>query len=178
MADKTQSIKGASDKQLYDLLTRLGKECRVQDLIAQLKRRATPRNEFEPYYEQEVSTEAPIESLYHYGVAGMKWGRRKGTSKPTSEQKAAAKREKTLRSPSKLYRNRDKFSQDDIDTAMKRMKWERELRSLSRDEITRGAQYAEALLKYGTVAVGAYGVYKSPAGQAATKIIKKAVVGR
>ena len=102
--------------------------------------------------------------LMHYGIKGMKWGRRKSVG-----ERAATRREKILRSPTKLYRHRDEFTQEEIDTAMKRMKWERELRGLSRDTIGSGAQVAQAVLGYGILATSVYNLVKSPAGQVATK---------
>lgn len=117
--------------------------------------------------------------LNHYGVLGMRWGvrRARGSSqKLTREEKKAAKaekkRQKILSSPTKLYKNRNKFTKSEIEAAMKNMKMERELRSLSRDEISIGSQYANTILAYATIASTAYGVYASPFGQAVRKKIK------
>ena len=87
MADKTKTIKSATDKELDELLVRLRKENEVQNLVGDLKRKSTPNNPFGDtvhYDRPEVSTEESIESLYHkaddtlahFGVLGMKWGRR------------------------------------------------------------------------------------------------------
>lgn len=98
MADKTKSIKTATDKELDELLIRLRKESEVQNLIGDLKRKSTPNSPFTngvPYDRPEVSTEAPIESLYHkaddvlahFGILGMKWGVQKtDSSKQTSSK--------------------------------------------------------------------------------------------
>lgn len=97
MADKTKTIKTATDKELDELLIRLRKENEVQNLVGDLKRKSTPRNPLGDSYSYsydrpEVSTEAPIESLYHkadetlahFGILGMKWGvRRKAGSDGT-----------------------------------------------------------------------------------------------
>ncbi len=96
MADKTKSIKTATDKELDELLVRLRKESEVQNLIGDLKRKSTVNSPFTngvSYDRPEVSTEAPIESLYHkaddvfahFGISGMKWGVR------NSEEKGAQK---------------------------------------------------------------------------------------
>lgn len=119
-------------------------------------------------------------SLMHFGVLGMKWGRRKMSSVSDGERAAAKKakrKEQILKSPTKLYLNRKKFSQEDIDKAMKKFKWERELRSLSVDEIATGSKYATTLLAYGTLAVTAYGLAQTPLAQNVYKAVKKKVTG-
>lgn len=83
MADKTLTIKGATDKQLDELLVRMRKENELQMIIQDLKRRSTTNAPWDQEY--GVSAEQPIESLYHktdeflshYGVPGMKWGIRR-----------------------------------------------------------------------------------------------------
>jgi hypothetical protein len=79
MVDKTRTIKNATDTELDEMLMRLEKERRVQSLIAELKRNGS--KDYIPYDRPEISTEQPVETLYHFGVLGMKWGvRRAGKS--------------------------------------------------------------------------------------------------
>jgi len=92
MADKTVSIKSATDRQLDELIARLRKENEVQNLILDLKRKSIKRDPLNPnahnysYEFPEISTEVPVEDLYHnsventlqhYGILGMKWGVRR-----------------------------------------------------------------------------------------------------
>ena len=81
MAEMNKSIKEQTDKELDALVRRLRKEAEAQGLIMDMKRRATPT---QPYNEYEtapkdfsVSTEAPVNSLYHFGILGMRWGVRR-----------------------------------------------------------------------------------------------------
>ena len=98
MADKTKTIKTATDKELDELLIRLRKENEVQNLVGDLKRKSTVNGPFGnsiSYERPEVSTEAPIESLYHnaedvlahFGILGMHWGHRKGDKGSEADRK-------------------------------------------------------------------------------------------
>ena len=48
------------------------------------------------------------------------------------------KRAEILKSPSKLYKYRDRFTKEEINEAMKNFEWERRLRDYSKDDIQRG----------------------------------------
>lgn len=106
--------------------------------------------------------------LEHYGIKGMKWGVRRSpeelghrtsTKKKTSslkqkvkklkkkvkadneKRKAAAekkKREEILKDPVKLYKNRYKFSEDEIKDALKWFDTEKKLRDFSSNKIASG----------------------------------------
>jgi hypothetical protein len=67
MANKSVSIKGASDQELDALLVRLRKEREAQGLVMDIKRNSTPPDPLRPYdyVPITVSTEDPVDSLYH-----------------------------------------------------------------------------------------------------------------
>ena len=95
MADKTVTIKDATDKELDEVLVRLSKERQAQSLISDLIRNSTPKQVDmygnTDYSSPKVSTEMPISELYHYGVPGMKWGvRRKRSAKNYIRENARA----------------------------------------------------------------------------------------
>lgn len=85
MADKTKTIKNATDNELNELIIRLRKENELQNLIGELKRKSSSNDQATnsiSYDRPEISTEVPIDSLYHekdvtlahVGVKGMRWG--------------------------------------------------------------------------------------------------------
>jgi len=97
MADKTKTIKNATDKELDELLSRLRKENEVQDLVRNLKVKALPNPDGSyPNYEryEGISTETPISDLYHAGILGMKWGVRRSPEQLAA--RSAKKQEKRL----------------------------------------------------------------------------------
>jgi len=119
MADKTLSIKSATDRQLDELIVRLRKENEVQNLILDLKRKSAKCDPLNPnahnysYEFPEISTEEPIENLYHddivgrtlahYGILGMKWGVRRfqnpdGTLTPEGKRRYGRRFDKDIES--------------------------------------------------------------------------------
>lgn len=116
--------------------------------------------------------------LEHHGVLGMKWGHRKARDTKAIRK---AKKNKYKKSPTKMYKHRDQFSDEEIQKSLKRMKLESELRNLSSNEmnygnrISRGAKSVRNAL--GTIAgisATTYALAKTPWGQATISAGKKA----
>lgn len=119
------------------------------------------------------------DEFYHYGIKGMKWGVRRtpvqlghdvnkkkksSTSKEEKLSKKQAKlkakqeqlRKKALKSPTLLYKNRDLFTKEEIDTAMRKFRMERDLRDLSRSEKAIGRDYVNNMIDNVNTGVKAY----------------------
>jgi len=75
MTDKSITIKYATDEQLSALLQRLRAENEVQNLIREIQIKSKPNPEGpypqygSPNYEG-ISTEKPVDSMYHFGMPG------------------------------------------------------------------------------------------------------------
>ncbi len=130
--------------------------------------------------------------LEHVGVLGMRWGHRKDEQGgaglhakkkvPTRREKKRAeklakKRAYMARNPKALMKNRAKLTPKEIENALAKFRWDKDLRALQRDEVQAGAQFANSVLAYGTTAAAAYTLYKSPMGQALQSQILKTQVG-
>lgn len=73
-----------------------------------------------------------------------------------AEAKAAKKREDILRSPTKLYKNRYNYSQDEINNALRRFEWEKKLRDYSNAELEAGKKYIDTAFQYANSAINLY----------------------
>ncbi len=174
MADKTKSIKSATDKELDELLIRLRKENNLQDLIAGLKRKSTPNTSYGPevsYERPEVSTEEPIESLYHYGILGMRWGvrRKRGpdgrvTSKVVSDDHKKA-RDLKKRAPQGL-------STTELRDLNQRLQLERQYSDLSPDAVKKGKTVVKGVLNTGKTVAALYAASQTPRGQQVIKAVR------
>lgn len=135
--NKEMTIKNASDEELNNLLSRLSKEYDIQRLIRDIRRLSTPQ-ELREFMDQSVSTEVPIQDLYHYGVKGMRWGKRKGKT-TTADQK-------TKRSRKKASKSRRTLTDKDIKKRIARLESEKKLKSLTEEDVSPGKALAKRIL--------------------------------
>lgn len=169
MVDKTISIKEATDKELDELLIRLQRESELQSLIRQIQVNSIPnQNGAYPAYETPfpgVSTEKPIESLYHVGTPGMKWGIRKAPltkeqiqiKQKTYETGAATAKEYGNIAGFRRSRQEDNLSNrkrleakylsdQDLKTIVGRLSMEQQYRNLASKDVNVGRSRMESFL--------------------------------
>lgn len=60
------------------------------------------------------------------------------------KQREIKKREEILRNPTKLYKYRNEFTQDEINNALRRFEWEKKLNDYSINQLERGKKYLDA----------------------------------
>lgn len=77
------------------------------------------------------------------------------------KEKEVKAKEKSMRSPTTMYRNRNKvdFTKEELDEAMKRFERDKKLSDYSRDEISRGQKYWDTAIKYGDNAIKTYNMF-------------------
>jgi len=185
MADKTKTIKGATDEEINALILRLRKESELQDLIGNLKRKSVTNDPYVnsiSYDRPEVSTESPIEDLYHedlvndtlshFGIPGMKWGKKgsKPPKRPISEDYTAAREARA-----KGYKH---LTTTELKALNTRMQLEKSLRELKVSEYSKGLEVVKALTSAGTTIAALYAVSNTPLGQAVKKAITMGVAKR
>lgn len=150
MVDKTITIKGATDKELDDMIIRLRKENELQSLIQDMMRKSS--SGYVPYdYQMGVSTEKPIESLYHYGVLGMKWGHKKGQLPTTviRTRNSEDHDKKILLKGRKLH----ELSNEELQSLSKRFQLEKQYKEIKKSERSLGKKIVDDII--GSIAKGA-----------------------
>lgn len=171
--DKTVTIKNATNKQLDELLIRLRKENEVQNLIRDLKRKST-NQDYSYNYEQSVSTEEPIESLYHYGVPGMRWGVRRKRDTAGATKKRKSQGSSDYQKSRKLKRRGSKnLSTQELKELTQRLQLERQYKDLSPGQITRGLNVVKSITSAGTTVASLYALSKTPLAQDVIKAMAK-----
>ena len=152
MADMTKSIKEQTDKELDALILRLRKEAEAQGLVQDMKCRSTPPDPYDPYNNSNnirdfsVSTEAPVSSLYHFGILGMKWGVRRqrgsdgrvieGSRGSDDHQKARDLKKKGARNLSNV----------ELKSYVERMNLEKQYSNLNKKEVSAGRKFVNDIL--------------------------------
>ena len=164
MADKSVTIKNATDKQLDELIMRLRKERELQNLISDLKRNSS--SGYMPYdYGQEISTEQAVELLYHFGIPGMKWGKRNRSSNvPSSEDHI--NKTKLQKKPLKSMSNME------LRKLNERLQLEKQYKDLNPKDINKGLNFVKKVTAAGTTLASLYALSKTPMVQDMIKAIK------
>lgn len=88
-----------------------------------------------------------------------KEAKKQESEKRSSERKARAaakRREAILRDPSKLYRHRRKFTQDEINAAIRTFEWEKKLSDLSAARRKAGEEQIRSMVNYSVNAINLY----------------------
>jgi len=169
-----KSIKGMTDLELSEFLTRLEKENQLATVILDIKEMNVPRiNSDGSYLESQtydgLNLNAPVESLYHkridktlehFGIPGMHWGIRRGSSSKSTNVSDHMQ--------SRLLKKKGikKLSTAELRTLNDRLQQEKTYKNLNPTIMQKGKQIGTAILT-GTAAVTTlYKFAHSPVGKA------------
>lgn len=70
--------------------------------------------------------------------------------------KEAERHQKNLQNPTKLYKHRREYTQDEINAALKQFEWEKKIQDYSMTELNRGQQYLDTMFKTANSAINLY----------------------
>lgn len=197
MADKTKTIKNATDQELDALIFRLRKESEAQSIISSMKRRSTPLGEtsYGAYVpvDESVSTDAPIETIYHndevekilkhFGILGMKWGR-KSASKPvpthtpkTSQihKNKPAHSDDYTEAQSLKKKSHKTMTNKELKDLNARLQLEKSYRELKAADMQKGIDSVKSIVSTGKTITGIYDTVHDVASSPMTKAIIKAL---
>lgn len=71
-------------------------------------------------------------------------------------RREAQKRQDILNSPTRLYKHRRDYSQEEINNALRQFEWERKLKEYSKAEIKAGKEFIDNLFQYTNSAINLY----------------------
>ena len=149
--DKSKSISELSQEELRNMIGRLGAERELESIIRELKRNSGERDTYEnPFV---VDTTTPIDQLYHHGIIGMKWGRRryqnedgtrtaagKARDRMNGRNDRAEEYEKTRTAKKKGI---DKFSNEDLRKINERLQLEDTYRRLTAPQMKKSESWVK-----------------------------------
>lgn len=106
--------------------------------------------------------------LAHFGILGMKWGRRKADSRPSSADYI----EKKMLKKKKVH----EMSNDEIRRLTARMSLEKQVKELNPNTYKKGEKIVKGVLAAGTTATAVYTMATSPMAKAIAKSVSEKIL--
>lgn len=161
MADKTLSIKGATDEELDALFLRLRKENEVQRIVRDIiELSREPKTDlygnriWEPV---KVSTEVPVDTMYHFGIKGMKWGVRRKRGPDGRILEGQIQSEDYQKSRDLKKKKVSAMSNAELKSVNERSRLEKEFADLNKKKMSAGQKIVtDILLEVGKEAAKGY----------------------
>jgi hypothetical protein len=154
--DKSKSISEMTGRELDKLIQRLASERNAQDLIKNLNSNAGVK--MYGSKRATLDTTTPINQLYHHGILGMKWGRRRfqnpdGTRTTAGKKRESDQRDDIPKSDDHKQAKSDRrkatkgLSNAELKRLNDRLQLEKTYKELSTAETKRGESMAKTVLK-------------------------------
>lgn len=102
--------------------------------------------------------------LQHYGILGMKWGKRK-----QKESSGSTRQKKSTKTKTSKRVNVKKLSDEELQRKIRRLQMEKQYRDLKRDEVSEGRKIAGRILSNTTTRLGSDLLY-NVAGSGINKV--------
>lgn len=150
--DKTKSISELTQKELRDMMSRLGAERELEQLIKDLKRNSGEKDTYDNPF--KVDTTTPIDQLYHHGILGQKWGVRRYQSEDGTRTPLGKKRDKSESSKSddhmisRIAKSKAPtgLSNDELRKLNERLQLEDTYKKLSAEKMKKSESWVKAAL--------------------------------
>lgn len=176
-----KSIKQMTDKELSDYLDMLRNKSELINVIQNIQRFNTPGDsqnisDSTPY--PGIDLDMPIDSLYHVGILGMRWGVRRGraSSGPTGNKLRKSiddTHEDHAIAKSLTRKGVRNLSTAELKRVNERIQLERTYKSLNPSEFEKGMKAVQTITSVGKAAADVYSVINSPLGKLVIKSLKK-----
>jgi hypothetical protein len=169
--DKNKSISEMTTLELRRLINRLRDEQDAEHAIRVLRRSAGQKDTYEN--PAKIDTKTPVNQLYHWGILGMKWGRRRFQNEDGSRTAAGKRREAAMEKERsedyiKSRENRQKgpesLSNEELKKLNERLQLESVYQNLTSKKIDKAESFVQTALK-------------KAAGEAFTEITKNVFLG-
>ena len=148
--DKTKSISALSNVELQKLINRLRSEREAEQIIRDLRRSAGEKDTYEN--PAKIDTQTPIDKLYHHGILGQKWGRRRFQNSDGTRTSAGKKRE-IEESDDYIKSRRDKnkspegLSTEELRKLNERLQLESTYKNLTTEKIQKSESFVKKAIR-------------------------------
>lgn len=182
--DKSKSISELSNEELRDMLGRLRSERELESLIRDLKRSSGEKYDHEnPWL---IDTKTPIDQLYHHGILGQKWGRRRFQNEDGTRTQAGKKRDRENNRDTEYKKSDDHINSrksknmapdgltnEELKKLNERLQLEETYKKLTKEQIQKGESFVARAIKSG--AEGALSEFSKSIFLGSAKLLVKGI---
>ena len=148
--DKSKPISDLSDVELQKLINRLRNEREAESVIRDLRRSAGEKDTYEN--PAKIDTQTPVNQLYHHGILGQKWGRRRfqnedGSRTAAGKHREVEKSEDYVKSRENKNKSPQGLSNEELRKLNERLKLEAEYKNLTTKKIEKSESFVKKAIR-------------------------------